>query len=59
MTTKLELPNSLWAATAAAVPATGPLEGDTSVDVAIVGAGFNGLRAAICLAEAGKRVAAG
>jgi len=57
MTTQLELPNSLWAATAKPSPSTGALQGDITVDVAIVGAGFNGLRAAICLAEAGKRVA--
>ncbi len=57
MVTRLNLPDSLWAATANAPPATKQLTGDTSVDVAIVGAGFNGLRAAICLAEAGKTVA--
>lgn len=54
---KLQLPDSLWAATANAAPSSSQLSGDTTVDVAIIGAGFNGLRAGICLAEAGKNVA--
>jgi len=49
-------PDSLWRATAPAAPLTHSLTRDLSVDVAIVGAGFNGLRAALCLAEAGKKV---
>lgn len=53
---KQTIPNSLWLATAAGAPETSPLKSDLSVDVAIVGAGFNGLRAATCLAEAGKSV---
>ncbi len=51
-----QLPDSLWAATAPQAPVTVPLAENIAVDVAIVGAGFNGLRAAICLAEAGKKV---
>ena len=51
-----QLPDSLWVATAPASPASIPLAENISVDVAIVGAGFNGLRAALCLAEAGKKV---
>lgn len=46
-------PQSLWAATAAPAPATMPAHGDIRADVAIVGAGFVGLRAALALAEAG------
>ena len=53
----LSLPDSLWAATATDAPETVPLDENLDVDVAIVGAGFNGLRAALDLAEAGKSVA--
>jgi glycine/D-amino acid oxidase-like deaminating enzyme len=53
----LALPDSLWAATAIAGPQTTSLEASLDVDVAIVGAGFNGLRAALVLAESGKSVA--
>jgi glycine/D-amino acid oxidase-like deaminating enzyme len=53
---KLALPDSLWAATASATPETRPLGRDSSVDVAIVGAGFSGLRTAIELASAGVSV---
>ncbi|NKB62108.1 MAG: FAD-dependent oxidoreductase [Gammaproteobacteria bacterium] len=53
----LALPNSLWAATAEAPPEATSLDDQVNVDVAIVGAGFNGLRAALVLAEAGKKVA--
>ena len=53
----LSLPNSLWAATAIAPPRTTTLQENLDVDVAIVGAGFNGVRAALVLAEAGKNVA--
>ncbi len=49
-------PKSLWAATAGPAPATAPAEGDIRADIAIVGAGFVGLRAALALAEAGIRV---
>lgn len=51
-----EMPDSLWRTTAPSAPVTQQLNESVSVDVAIVGAGFNGLRAAICLAEAGKKV---
>jgi glycine/D-amino acid oxidase-like deaminating enzyme/nitrite reductase/ring-hydroxylating ferredoxin subunit len=49
-------PESLWGATA---PPTDypPLQGDLSVDVAIVGAGITGLTAALRLVEEGRRVA--
>ncbi|GLO53548.1 hypothetical protein PPUN110474_49490 [Pseudomonas putida] len=49
----MELPDSLWAASASAAPATPPLLADAVADVAIIGAGFTGLCAAIQLAEAG------
>lgn len=39
-----------YAATAAGVPALPPLDGDVTVDVCIVGAGFTGLGAAMALA---------
>jgi glycine/D-amino acid oxidase-like deaminating enzyme len=51
------LPRSLWAATAIAPCETPRLEGEITVDVAIVGAGFAGLCAAITLAEGGRTVA--
>ncbi|MBV1798162.1 FAD-binding oxidoreductase [Siccirubricoccus sp. G192] len=47
------MPNSLWAATAPPPPPTTPLEGDARADVAVVGAGYTGLAAALHLAEAG------
>jgi glycine/D-amino acid oxidase-like deaminating enzyme len=50
------LPDSLWAATAAAGPLAPPLEADAQFDVAIVGAGFTGLSTALHLAERGVRV---
>lgn len=50
-------PDSLWVATATPAPETSALEGDLTLDTAIVGAGFTGLRAALVLAEAGQRVA--
>jgi len=56
MLNSTQIPNSLWSVTAPTAPLTAPLDEVVSVDVAIVGAGFNGLRAAICLAEAGKKV---
>ena len=46
-------PNSLWVATAGPAPTTIPLSGEQRADVAIVGGGFTGLRAALTLAEAG------
>lgn len=46
---------SLWSATAPPPPATGRLEGQVEADVAIIGAGYAGLSAALHLAEAGRR----
>lgn len=48
--------NSLWSATANAAPPTPRLEGETSAEVAIVGAGFCGLSAALHMAERGLSV---
>ena len=53
---QVALPDSLWAATAVPAPVTQELVGEVTVDTAIVGAGFTGLRAALQLAEAGQRV---
>ena len=50
------LPDSLWAATGVAAPDTIPLNTDIDCDVAIIGAGFTGLRAGLVLAEAGVSV---
>ena len=47
----------LWHVTAPQLKAGIPLADDRDYDVAIVGAGFTGLRAALALAEAGTRVA--
>lgn len=47
---------SLWAATAAPAPVLTPLEGRRQAEVAIVGAGYAGLAAALALAEAGVAV---
>ncbi len=46
--------DSLWAATAAPGPETPSLGGERRADVAIVGGGITGLRAALALAEAGS-----
>jgi glycine/D-amino acid oxidase-like deaminating enzyme len=50
------LPPSLWAATAEPAIETLPLDDSITVDVAIVGAGYTGLSAALHLAEQGVRV---
>ncbi|MBZ8133748.1 FAD-binding oxidoreductase [Afifella sp. IM 167] len=47
---------SLWAATAVPAPETPPLRGANRADVAIIGAGFTGLSAALKLAEGGAEV---
>ena len=47
------MPPSLWAATAPAPRATEPLLGEVRTGVAVVGAGFTGLSAALHLPEAG------
>jgi glycine/D-amino acid oxidase-like deaminating enzyme len=54
--TPLPLPPSLWAATARPAPATPPLDASRRADVAIVGAGFSGLAAALRLASVGASV---
>lgn len=48
--------HGLWERTAPPPPATVPLAGDIRADVAIVGAGFTGLSAALHLAEGGAKV---
>jgi glycine/D-amino acid oxidase-like deaminating enzyme len=50
------LSHGLWEASAPPAPACVPLQGSTGADVAIVGAGFTGLSAALHLARAGKSV---
>jgi len=52
----LLLPPSLWVSTARPAPATPPLDASRKADVAIVGAGFSGLAAALRLAESGTSV---
>lgn len=48
---------AVWKVTAPDRPAGSALDQDLRCDVAVVGAGFTGLRAAIALAEAGSQVA--
>jgi len=52
----VELPPSLWTATAPPAPDTPPLAEDKTTEVCIVGGGFTGLSAALHLSEAGARV---
>jgi hypothetical protein len=47
---------SLWADTATPAPTCPPLPGDVDTEVAVVGAGYTGLSAALHLAEAGRQV---
>jgi glycine/D-amino acid oxidase-like deaminating enzyme len=56
MANSLPLPPSLWVTTARAAPATPPLDRSRRADVAVVGAGYSGLAAALQLAEAGVSV---
>ena len=56
MARSVPLPPSLWVATARPAPATPPLDMSRQADVAIVGAGYSGLAAALQLAEAGVSV---
>ncbi len=51
------LTHGLWAASAPPAPDAAPLRGRTAVDVAVIGAGFTGLSAALHLAEGGRSVA--
>lgn len=55
--TQAPYPPSWYAASAEPLPAQPALEGDLDIDVAILGAGYVGLSAAIELAEAGYSVA--
>ena len=50
------LPRSLYAETARPAPPEDRLDGDAQASVAIIGAGFTGLSAALHLAEAGRDV---
>ena len=56
MSTRRSLPPSLYADTAHLAIATPPLDGDRRVSVAVIGAGFTGLSAALHLAEKGVDV---
>ncbi|MEE8274860.1 MAG: FAD-binding oxidoreductase [Alphaproteobacteria bacterium] len=56
METRLPLEPVLWAKTAPPATPTPPLDGDAEADVAIVGAGYCGLSAALRLAESGRSV---
>lgn len=49
--------HGLWERSAPPPPPTDPLAGDISVDVAVIGAGFTGLSAALHLAQGGATVA--
>ena len=49
--------HGLWEATAPPAPPAPPLRGDAEAEVAVIGAGFTGLSAALHLAEAGRSVA--
>ena len=50
------LPASLWAATAIQAPSYCSLDGEHTTDVAVIGAGYTGLSAALHLAQAGRKV---
>jgi len=56
MANALPLPPSLWAATARPAPETPALDESRKADVAIIGAGYSGLAAALQLAESGISV---
>ncbi len=56
-TAPTRMPPSLWAATAPPPPTTPALtEGETTADLAVVGAGFTGLSAALHAAQRGAKV---
>jgi len=48
--------HGLWERTAPPPSRTGPLDGEVKADVAVIGAGFTGLSAALHLAEGGAKV---
>jgi glycine/D-amino acid oxidase-like deaminating enzyme len=54
--TTLEHDHGLWRVTAGRAPSTPALNGEAQADVAVIGAGFTGLSAAVHAAEAGARV---
>src|SRR2546423_5898576 len=56
MANELPLPPSLWASTARPAPETPAINASRQADVAIIGAGYSGLSAALHLAEAGVSV---
>ncbi|PKU22104.1 NAD(P)/FAD-dependent oxidoreductase [Telmatospirillum siberiense] len=49
-------PASLWSVTARPGPPTSPLDGDRTVDVAVIGGGYAGLSTALHVVQAGKSV---
>ncbi|NHN89568.1 NAD(P)/FAD-dependent oxidoreductase [Acetobacter conturbans] len=55
--TQDRLSHGLWAQTAIPSPAMQSLENDSRVDVAVIGAGYTGLSAALYLASTGRDVA--
>jgi len=58
MTDSAAVPASVWTEAAEPAPETRPLEGDRRADVAVIGAGYTGLSAALHLAERGADVVA-
>ena len=56
MNAAIDWPPSLWAAVTPPGPALPTLRGAVTADVAVIGAGFTGLSAALHLARAGRDV---
>ncbi|HEY4890086.1 MAG TPA: FAD-binding oxidoreductase [Reyranella sp.] len=50
------MPDSYWAATAAAGPPVAAFDGSETAETVVIGAGYTGLSAALHLAERGRRV---
>jgi glycine/D-amino acid oxidase-like deaminating enzyme len=50
------MPDSYWAATAAAGPPVAEFDGSETAETVVIGAGYTGLSAALHLAERGRRV---